>query len=287
MNQLFYGDNLKVLREHVKDESVDLVYLDPPFNSRQDYNVLFKEHDGTKAASRIIKASSNEGDTVLDPFCGCGTAVAVAQRLNRNWIGIDITHLAINLIKKRLRDAFGEEVAKTYEVIGEPESLADAQQLARDDPYQFQWWALALVGARPHEKKRGADAGIDGRLYFHDDKSGKSKQIILSVKSGGVSVPFVRDLRGVLDREKAEIGVLITLEPATKPMEKEAISAGFYESPWGSKHPRLQILTIETLFDGDSIDYPRALDVTFKKAPRAKGASTGTIELPLGEDVPF
>ncbi len=198
MNQLFYGDNLKVLREHVKDESVDLVYLDPPFNSRQDYNVLFKEHDGTKAASRIIKASSNEGDTVLDPFCGCGTAVAVAQRLNRNWIGIDITHLAINLIKKRLRDAFGEEVAKTYEVIGEPESLADAQQLARDDPYQFQWWALALVGARPHEKKRGADAGIDGRLYFHDDKSGKSKQIILSVKSGGVSVPFVRDLRGVL-----------------------------------------------------------------------------------------
>ncbi len=235
---------------------------------------------------RIIKASSNEGDVVLDPFCGCGTAIAVAQRLRRRWIGIDITHLAVNLIKQRLLDAFGEAVAESYEVHGEPESLADAQQLAKEDAYEFQWWALALVGARPYEKKKGADEGIDGRQYFHDDKSGKSKQIILSVKSGGVGVSQVRDLRGVVEREKAELGVFITLEPPTKPMEKEAVSAGFYESPWGSKHQRIQVLTIEKLLGGAAIDYPRAHDVTFKKAPKARAAVEKTIPLPLDDDEP-
>jgi len=128
---------------------------------------------------RIIKASSNEGDVVLDPFCGCGTAVVVAQRLNRYWIGIDITHLAINLIKTRLRDAFGDEVKSSYDVTGEPTTFTEAEALAKEDPYQFQWWALSLVGARPYEQKKGSDRGIDGRLYFHDDRSGRTKQIIL------------------------------------------------------------------------------------------------------------
>src|SRR5207248_426482 len=116
---------------------------------------------------RIIKASSNPGDIVLDPFCGCGTAIAVAQNLNRRWLGIDITHLAIGLIKKRLADAFSEAVRETYEVIGEPVDLPGATKLAVDDPYQFQWWALSLVGSRPLARKKGADQGIDGRLYFH------------------------------------------------------------------------------------------------------------------------
>jgi DNA modification methylase len=132
---------------------------------------------------RIISASSSEGELVLDPFCGCGTAIAASQRLNRRWIGIDITHLAIGLIKKRLDDAFGESVRATYEVVGEPVDLKGAEALAKEDPYQFQWWALSLVGARPLEKKKGADQGIDGRLYFHDEKGGKTKQIILSVKA--------------------------------------------------------------------------------------------------------
>jgi len=165
---------------------------------------------------RIIKASSNEGDIVLDPFCGCGTAIAVAQKLKRRWIGIDITHLAVNLIKKRLRDHFGEAVQSTYEVVGEPVSLSDAAELAKQDPFQFQSWALGLVGARvATSAKKGADRGIDGRLYFHDDRSGKSKQVIFSVKAGeNVNVTHIRDLRGVLDREKAEIGVLISMESA-------------------------------------------------------------------------
>jgi len=229
---------------------------------------------------RIIKTSSNEGDCVLDPFCGCGTAIAVAQRLKRNWIGIDITHLAIGLIKSRLRDAFGEEVAKSYTVVGEPTSLPDATELAKDDPYQFQWWALGLVGARRAEQKKGADHGIDGHLFFHDEGgTGKTKQILLSVKAGHVNVSQLRDLRGVIDREKAEIGVLLCLEDVTKPMRIEAASAGFYKSPWGN-HPRLQILTIAELFEGKGIDYPHSAgNLTFKRAPKAETPVPEQMEL--------
>jgi adenine specific DNA methylase Mod len=175
---------------------------------------------------RIIQASSDEGATILDPFCGCGTAIAAAQRLKRRWIGIDITHLAITLIKHRLLDAFGAQAI--YQVIGEPEALPDAATLAAQDPYQFQWWALGLVGARPVEQKKGADQGIDGRMYFHDEgKSGKTKQVILSVKAGHLTPGFVRDLRGVVEREQAQIGVLISLHEPTQPMRTEATKAGF------------------------------------------------------------
>jgi DNA modification methylase len=217
---------------------------------------------------RIIRTSTNESDIVLDPFCGCGTAIAVAQRLKRRWIGIDVTHLAVTLIKHRLRDAFGDSV--DYNVIGEPVSIADAQALAESDPYQFQWWALGLAGARPVEQKKGADKGIDGRLYFHDEGNGKTKQIILSVKAGHTQVSHVRDLRGVLERESAQIGVLISMQAPTQPMRSEAAGAGFYVSPWsGQHHPRLQILTIEELLAGEGIDYPRfAGNITFKRAPK-------------------
>ena len=152
---------------------------------------------------RIIQASSNEGDTVLDPFCGCGTAIAVAHPLRRKWIGIDITYLAIDLIKRRLDDAFGREVRKTYDVTGEPTSLSEACALAGYDRYQFQLWALGLVDARPAGVQKGADRGIDGRLYFHDEDQGRqqTKQVILSVKSGGVGVKDVRDLNSVVGRE--------------------------------------------------------------------------------------
>lgn len=229
---------------------------------------------------RIIRSSSNKGDTILDPFCGCGTTIAVAQRLKRRWIGIDITHLAITLIRHRLKDAFGETVA--YKVIGEPVDVSGAIALAEQDPYQFQWWALGLVGARPTEQKKGADKGIDGRLYFHDEpKGGKTKQIIFSVKGGTTGVKDLRDLRGVLDREKAEIGVLITLENPTKPMRTEAVGAGFYMSPVSKKkHPRLQIMTVQALLTGKTVDYPpysHRVDVTYKKAARAKIAE----QLPL------
>ena len=223
---------------------------------------------------RIMKSSSNEGDTILDPFCGCGTAVAVAQRLNRKWIGIDITHLATTLIKLRLKDTFGEAVAKTYKVIGEPVSLPDAEALAESDRYGFQWWSLGLAGARPVEKKKGADHGIDGRLYFHDShEAGKSRQVIFSVKSGNIKVGDVRDLRGVIEREKADFGVFITLNPPTKPMKEEALGAGYYSDAWTgqAKYPRVQILTIEDLLAGKGVSLPPwSTDRTFKKAPKIK-----------------
>ncbi|MGA8041847.1 MAG: DNA methyltransferase, partial [Terracidiphilus sp.] len=231
---------------------------------------------------RILKASSNEGDLVLDPFCGCGTTVQVAQRLGRRWIGIDITHLAIGLIKKRLSDAFGPEIRTTYDVIGEPTDYAGAAALAAEDKYQFQWWALGQVGARPAEQKKGADRGIDGRLYFHDDDSGKSKQIIFSVKAGGISAPQVRDLRGVIEREKAEIGVFLTFEEPTKPMQREAAEAGLYKSSDGTTYARLQIFTIQQILDGKQPEYPlHRRDATFKKAPKARPEAAQNMTLPL------
>jgi DNA modification methylase len=228
---------------------------------------------------RIIRASSNEGDLVLDPFCGCGTTIATAQKLKRRWIGIDITHLAITLMKKRLLDAFGTEAQ--YKVIGEPTSLPDAAALAESDPYQFQWWALGLVGARPVEQKKGANQGIDGKIVFQGDAPGIFETVILSVKAGHIMANHVRDLRGVVEREKAAIGVLISMEDPTKPMETEAVTAGFFESKtWGRKYPKVQLLTVAELLAGKKIDMPpiRQVGATFKKAVRHKGPEGEQLE---------
>ncbi len=232
---------------------------------------------------RIIVSSSNEGDVVLDPFCGCGTTVSVAERLNRQWMGIDITYLAIALIKHRLTSAY--EGKEQYKVVGEPVSIPDAEALAKQDPYQFQWWALGLVGARPAEQKKGADKGIDGRLYFHDEsEDAETKQIIFSVKAGNVTVSQVRDLRGVIERENAAIGVFITFNEPTKPMRKEAAEAGLYHSPgWKKKYPRLQLVTVAELLSGKGIKCPpsKHVNMTFKKAPKAKRKKDHTKHLPL------
>jgi site-specific DNA-methyltransferase (adenine-specific) len=217
---------------------------------------------------RIITASSNKDDLILDPFCGCGTTINVAEKLHRRWIGIDVTHLAISLIRTRLQDSFGSELAP-YEVIGEPKDHAGAEALALLDRYQFQWWAVGLVGARPaQDKKKGKDLGIDGNLYFFDDHTGKAKRIIISVKSGSIKSGDVRDLKGVLEREKAEIGAFITLKPATKDMAKEAITSGYYESPHFGKFPKIQILSIEDILKGEKLKYPQGTSQTFKKAER-------------------
>ncbi len=216
---------------------------------------------------RIIQASSNEGDVVLDPFCGCGTAVIAAQKLNRRWIGIDITHLAVSLIEKRLRDAFP---GIAFEVHGTPKDADGARNLASRDKYQFQWWACSLVGAQPYQgKKKGSDTGIDGLIFFQDGKA-EAKKIIVSVKGGEhVGAAMVRDLKGTMEREKADLSLLVTLTSPTRPMETEAASAGFYESPHHGQFPRLQILTIEGLMEGR--ERPRYPDImagghTFKKA---------------------
>ena len=222
----------KIFLDEAKGIPLQDVWTDiPPINSQARERLGYPTQKPEALLERILGASSSEGDVVLDPFCGCGTTIAAAQKLKRRWIGIDITSLAISLIRHRLTDAFGGSA--TYEVVGEPVSLPDAVKLAADDPYQFQWWALGLVGARPVEQKKGADKGIAGRIYFHEGENRETKQIVFSVKAGQLHATYVRDLRGVLEREKAAIGVLIALDEPTKAMRTEAASAGFYRSPWG------------------------------------------------------
>jgi site-specific DNA-methyltransferase (adenine-specific) len=234
---------------------------------------------------RIIRASSNEGDIVLDPFCGCGTTVNVAERLHRRWIGIDITHLAITLIKHRLEDTFRQDIAP-YEIIGDPKDIGNARALAAQDKYQFEWWALSLVDARPaQDKKKGADRGVDGYIYFFDDESGQAKKVVVQVKSGHVNAAQIRDLKGTIEREKAVIGVFITLEESTAPMRSEAADAGFYEmqNPISgrAKFPRIQVFTVEELLNGAMVKIPAyAMEATIKRAERKKKEMTDE-QLPL------
>ncbi len=243
----------------------------PPIGAQATERLGYPTQKPEPLLERIIEASSNEGDLILDAFCGCGTTIAVAERLKRRWIGIDITHLAITLMRHRLEDTFGPELSP-YEVIGDPKDLHSAEALAKHDRYQFEWWALGKLAARPaQDKRKGADTGIDGVINFFDDNSGKAKKIIVQVKSGHVTRNQIGDLRGVMEREKASIGAFITLEQQTKPMIEEAASAGFHEPEYfpGNYYPRIQILTIEDLLAGKRLEYPRlAPEATFKKAER-------------------
>lgn len=226
---------------------------------------------------RIIKASAPLDGIILDPFCGCGTTISACEKLNHDkeykltWIGIDITHIAINLIKWRLNDMFKLKSKQDYKVIGEPEDLAGARELASQNRYQFQWWACSLIHARPYgDKKKGSDTGIDGYLYFKDDPDKPHKRAIVQVKSGHVSVKDIRDLGHVIDREQSEVGIFITLEKSTRPMETEAASKGFYRSPtWNKDFPKIQIFTIEELLSGKEPDVPHPMPA-HKQAEKAE-----------------
>lgn len=213
---------------------------------------------------RIVAVSSNPGDVVLDPFCGCGTALAACEEFpmgqKRRWIGIDITPLALSVIKDRMRRRYSIE---DIPVDGEPADLAGARALAeaQDGRYRFQWWAVYKVGARPvtdaeRKKKKGPDAGIDGEMTFQE-RGGQVKSVLISVKSGGSLLGDVRDLRGTMERDKAAIGVLVTMDRPTRPMQDEAVKAGFYESEMrGRKYRRLQLITAEDLIEGRLPDLP-------------------------------
>jgi site-specific DNA-methyltransferase (adenine-specific) len=244
--------------------AVTTVWSDiPPINSQAAERLGYPTQKPLALLERIISASSNEGDVVLDPFCGCGTALDAAQKLNRQWIGIDITHLAVSLIEKRLLDRYPElaqrpttssgrtVIKKKFEVIGVPQDFAGAKDLADRDKHQFQLWACSLVGVQPYRGgKKGADQGIDGMGFIDVDKS-KSEKVLVSVKGGeNVGASMIRDLKGTVEREKAAVGLFVTLTPPTKPMVTEATSAGHYESPLHGAFPRIQILTIEGLLNG-------------------------------------
>lgn len=219
---------------------------------------------------RIIAASSNEGDVVLDPFCGCGTAVHAAQKLGRQWIGIDVTHLAIHLIEKRLNDAFP---GIQYEVHGTPRDLASAQDLAARDKHQFELWALAQVDAVPWKGgRKGADTGIDGIIYFKPDGK-RTEKAIVEVKGGGTGVKDIGRLAQVMQREGAELGVFITAEAPTRAMESNAAAVGRFTDEWGRTYPKLQILTLAELFQGKKPDIPFVDPSSIKRAKREDGSA--------------
>ncbi|MFN3516011.1 MAG: DNA methyltransferase [Novosphingobium sp.] len=241
----------------------------PPINSQAQERLGYPTQKPLALLERIIAASSNEGDVVLDPFCGCGTAVDAAQKLGRHWIGIDVTHLSIGLIERRMKDRYGD--ALSYQVIGTPNDLASAEKLASEEPHQFQYWITQAVDGQPYQGgRKGADRGIDGYLYFtgHDRKT---EAAIISVKAGrNVGVAMVRDLKGVIEREKSPIGIFICAVAPTREMEREAAAAGVYEGADGRTYPRLQIFTLAEYFQGLRPKVP-LLDrqAAYKKAARA------------------
>lgn len=213
---------------------------------------------------RIIAASSNEGDIVLDPFCGCGTAVHAAQKLGRRWIGIDITYIAVGLIVRRMQDAFpGIEIKE----IGEPKDLVSAQRLASTRPTQFEYWAVLKIDGQPTGGK-GPD--LDGVMTFMEFGR-KVKRAIISVKGTKTAAPLMlRELLGALDDERP-IGILVTLTAPTPRMLTQAAAAGYYSSADqpGQKYPRLQILTVRDILDGERPKIPpKGLHAPFAKAPR-------------------
>lgn len=225
----------------------------PPISSQAAERLGYPTQKPLALLERIIAASSNPGDLVLDPFCGCGTAVHAAEKLGRRWVGIDITHLAIHLIERRMKDAF-EGIQ--FAIRSEPQDLEAARDLAQRDKYEFQFWACSLVGAQPYKGgKKGADSGIDGLIYFQDDQK-SAKKIIVSVKGGEhVTRTMIADLKNTVEREGAQIGLFITLAEPTDPMRKESASAGFYENPYSEQFPKIQILTIADLLDGRKPSY--------------------------------
>ncbi len=290
-NRIYYTRNGVASYKRYLDESkgqpLNDVWTDVfPINSQAKERLGYPTQKPEALLERIIMMSTNEGEVVLDPFCGCGTAIAAAHKLGRKWIGIDITHLSIALQKYRLQDMFELASGDDYEVIGEPTTEQGARELATDSAnegrYQFEWWALSLVGAKPvggqagsRKGKKGADKGIDGIInFFEQDEKGRAKprKVIVQVKSGKVGRKDIHELRGVIEREDAAIGVFITLELPTQPMTREALEAGWYESDfWDKQYRKLQILSIRDLLDGDGVDMPPQHG-TFKQAARQKAS---------------
>ncbi len=251
----------------------------PAVNSMARERLGYPTQKPIQLLERIINASSDEDDWVLDPFCGCGTAIAAAEKLHRHWIGIDITYLAVNIVKGRLKDAF---LTVNFAVEGEPRDLGAAKALAQDSSnnpnrrYQFQWWTLSLIEARPvgataanpKEGKKGPDAGVDGWLRFIDKSEGHYEKIVVQVKSGHVGVKDIRELRDVVTMHKAAMGIFLTLEEPTSEMVKEVKATDPYVSPlWKHEYPRIQIITIAELLNGKKPNVPPTVS-PFQEAPR-------------------
>ena len=234
-----------------------------PINSQARERLGYPTQKPIALLERIVSASSNPGDIVLDPFCGCGTAIAASEKLDREWLGIDVTHLSVALVESRLKAEFGLEAGRDFHLEGTPKSLGAAQFLFDQYPFQFQFWAVGLIGAQPYgatgdnkKGKRGGDTGIDGMLYFRTPGGEMLEKGIVSVKGGASLNPsMVRDLAHVVGREKAALGVFISLHDVTSGMKHEAARAGVYEYG-GRVFPKLQIVTVADLLAGRRPELP-------------------------------
>ena len=226
---------------------------------------------------RIINASSNPGDVVLDPFCGCGTAVVGAEKLGRQWIGIDITYIALDLMIARLQKDFGLKRGQDYAVEGDPKDEYSAHKLFEQSPKQFEIWAVGLVAGVPQPEKSG-DKGVDGKVYFGNEKD-KLGWAVCQVKGGHLTPSVLRDFAHVIERDKAGMGFFICLDTPTKGMYHEAEELGFFDSPSGRKIPKLQIRTIKELIEGKEFDYPRGWSLKSGGKKLSRAGEQTTLEL--------
>ena len=272
-------DGLKVYLDESEGKPLQNIWHDiPRIPNTSSERLGYPTQKPLALLDRIIQTSSNEGEVVLDPFCGCGTTVEAAENLGRRWVGIDITHLAVATMKNRIKTAFDLLPGKDYQVIGEPADVGSARALAEQDRYQFQYWAVSLLEAAPVDQtKKGADKGIDGVVHFINGQRRSTKKAVVQVKSGKVSSPHIRDLKGAVEREKAAMGLFITLEEPTRAMNEEAVSAGFYHSDlWQRDYPKIQIRTIADLLEGRNFDLPphSSMYQPAQRVQRSKGLQT-------------
>jgi len=255
------------------------VWLIPVINSQAKERLGYPTQKPEALLEKIISASSNEGDTVLDAYCGCGTTVAVTERLKRNWIGIDITYHSIGLILRRM-ESFGENVLKSIKVDGIPRDIDAAKALAnrQDDRVrkEFEKWAvLTYTNNRAViNTKKGADKGIDGVVYFATGAD-TTERMVIQVKSGGVNRSVIATLHGDMERENAKIATLITLDEPTKPMKEEAINAGLYYHPlMGKNYDKIQIVIVRELIEQEKrLELPLSHEV-LKTATKQDGSSS-------------
>lgn len=243
-----------------------------PINSMAAERLRYPTQKPETLLERLIAASSNRNDTVLDPFCGCGTTVAAAQFLKRKWIGVDVAYDAIKIIRDRMQ-RIGLKDGRDYEVWGDPESLEDAMSLADEHKYQFQWWAVRRLGAREIDYKRGADQGVDGRLVLRAERLGRRlPEAIIQVKAGKATRAHVAQLTGDVEGENVELGVLVTRTKATKAMREAASRVGDYTD--GKKwYPRIQLLTAADIIAGKGVEYPERMLTAKKAVPKKPTAS--------------
>ncbi|MCI0874220.1 MAG: restriction endonuclease [Chloroflexi bacterium] len=268
--------------DEMQGQPVDSIWDDiEPVQAHSKERLGYATQKPEALLERVISASSNEGDVILDPFCGCGTAVVAAHRLKREWIGIDITYLAVDLMQNRLKTTFPGDFKKGVQIDGEPADEAAALALAEKDKYQFQFWSVANLGgtSRGGQNKKGADQGVDGVIGFPEvdpEKSGKAahdfKQVIISVKGGNTGPSHVRDLIGTVKNESAAIGVLVTIKEPTRGMIDAAASAGVYQSNFTKKsYPKIQIITAGDIVHGKMVEMPPIESLSqYKAAPKAK-----------------